>query len=308
MEQILILALALFAVIEGANLSTKYAEKLAEGFKLSRYVVGFIIVTFISILPETIIAINAALKGQPSFGVSAILGANVADLTLAFAIITFTAGKSGLRVERGLAKKLLTYPLFLAIPLILGLDGNYSQAEGLTLIIIGLIFYTYVFNKSINISGARDADSKYKWRNAGFLLFSMALLLIGAHFTVESAVHVAGWLGVSPILIGILIVGLGTTIPEMSFSYKAVKNRKTSMAVGDLMGTVLANATMVIGLVALIAPFDFPIRIAYIAGSFMVISSILLVIFIRTNYRIGRREGIVLLLMWFLYIAVELLA
>lgn len=307
MEQFLILILSLFAVIQGAKLSAKYAEKLAEGFKLSRYVVGFIIVSLISILPETMIAINAALQGKPSFGVGTLMGSNVADLTLVFALITFAAGGRGLRVEKKLANKLLAYPLFMAIPLILGLDGNYTRAEGMTMMIVGVIFYIYVFNKAINISGKRDADSRYRWRNAGFLVLSMALLLLGAHFSVEAASSMAQAFGISPILIGVLIIGLGTTIPETSFSLKAIRDRQASLAVGDLMGTVLADATVVIGLVAIINPFDFPVRIAYIAGVFMVASAIILVTFIKTNYRIRRPEALILVLIWLAYIAAELL-
>lgn len=308
MQAILVLALSLFAIIQGASLSTKYAEKLAEGFKLSRYMVGFVIVSFISILPEAMIAINAALQGQPSFGVGTIMGSNVADLTLVFAIITFAAGKNGLRVEKQLAKKLLAYPLFMAIPMFLGLDGHYSRAEGITMIIVGIIFYIFVFSKSVNVSGGpRDADSKYRWRNFWFLVASLALLLVGAHFTVDAATELAHFIGVTPVLIGILIVGLGTVIPELAFSYKAVKDRKPSLAVGDIMGSVLADATVVIGVVALIGPFDFPARIAYIAGIFMVVSSIILVFFIKSHYRVKRPEAVFLLLIWLAYIAVEVL-
>ena len=308
MQTILVLLLSLFAVVQGASLSTKYAEKLAEGFKLSRYMVGFIIVSFISILPETMIAISAALQGQPEFGIGTIMGSNVADLTLVFAVITFAAGKSGLQVEKQLAKKLLAYPLFMSIPMFLGLDGNYSRAEGITMIIVGVIFYIFIFSKSVNISGGpRDADSQYRWRNFGFLVLSLALLLTGAHFTVDAASELALAIGVTPVLIGILIVGLGTVIPEMAFSYKATKDRKTSLAVGDVMGSVLADATVVIGIVALINPFGFPARIAYVAGIFMVVSSIVLVFFIKSNYRIKRPEAIFLLSMWLAYVVTEVL-
>lgn len=308
MPAIITLILSLFAVVQGASLSTRYAEKFAEGFRLSRFMVGFIIVSFISILPETMIAISAAFQGQPEFGVGTIMGSNVADLTLVFALITFAAGKSGLRVEKQLAKKLLAYPLFMAIPMLLGLDGHYSREEGITMIIVGIIFYIFIFSKSVNVSGGpRDIDSKYIWRNLGLLVLSMAILLIGAHFTVESATELARAIGVAPVLIGILIVGLGTVIPELAFSYKAVKDRQTSLAVGDIMGSVLADATVVIGLLAVIRPFEFPARIAYIAGMFMVVSSIILVFFIKSHYRIKRPEAVILLLIWLTYVLVEIL-
>jgi cation:H+ antiporter len=190
----------------------------------------------------------------------------------------------------------------------LGLDGNYSRAEGITMIIVGVIFYIFIFSKSVNISGGpRDVDSKYRWRNVSFLILSLLLLLFGAYFTVESATELAHRLGVAPVLIGILIVGLGAVIPELAFSYKAVKDRQPSLAVGDIMGSVLAATTVVIGLLALIHPFDFPARITYVAGILMVVSSIILVFFIKSHYRIKRPEAVILLLIWLTYVLVEIL-
>ena len=136
MQYVLLLLLSLFAVIQGANLSTKYAEKVAESFRMSKYIVGFIVVSFISVLPETFIAIGAALKGNAELGIGTILGSNVADLTLIMAILAFVAGKKGVKIERSTLKRLMIYPLFLSIPLLLALDGSFSRSDGLVLIIV----------------------------------------------------------------------------------------------------------------------------------------------------------------------------
>lgn len=89
----------------------------------------------------------------------------------------------------------------------------------------------------------------------------MGLLFVGSHFVVSSATSLAEMIGISSVLIGMLVVGLGTTMPELFFSLNAVKRNDDSLAVGDLLGTVLADATIVIGLIALIAPFSFPKRL-----------------------------------------------
>lgn len=307
MESILLLLLSLAAVIQGASIATKYAEKVAEGFHMSRYIVGFIVVSFISILPETLIAINAALAREPALGIGTLFGSNVIDLTLIFAILVFITKKRGLRIEKGLLSKLLTYPLFLTIPLLLGLDGNYSRSEGISLIIVGIIFYYFVFKKSVGLS-SRSADIRHHTLNISTLLIGMVLLLIGAHFTTSSAVALADNLRVEPILIGVMIVSFGTTLPELFFSIKAVQNKKDSLAVGDILGSVLADATIVVGLVATITPFSFPRTIAYTAGGFMVLSSIVLIYFMRTRHRIVRKEATVLLGIWVCYIFAELIA
>ena len=304
MQYVLLLLLSLFAVIQGANLSTKYAEKVAESFRVSKYIVGFIVVSFISVLPETFIAIGAALKGNAELGIGTILGSNVADLTLIMAILAFVAGKKGVKIERSTLKRLMIYPLFLSIPLLLALDGSFSRSDGLVLIIVGIIFYVFTFRKSVGIS-SHDSDIKYKYRNAFFLLLSLALLLVGAHFTVDATVALANKLSINPVLVGILVVGLGTTIPELSFASKAIKRGKHELAVGDVLGSVLADATIVIGIVSMIGTVTFPPRIAYVAGGFMVLASVVLMIMFKTNYKIQRREAIWLVLIWLAYVITE---
>lgn len=304
MQHILLLLLALFAVIQGANLSTRYAEKVAESFRMSKYVVGFIVVSFISVLPETFIAIGAAMKGNTELGIGTILGSNVADLTLIMAILAFVAGRKGVKVERASLRRLLIYPLFLAIPLLLALDGSFSRSDGLVLIIVGIIFYVFTFRRSVGIS-SRSADIKYKLRNAVYLALSLALLLLGAHFTVDSTVALASNINISPVLIGILVVGLGTTIPELSFASKAIKHGKHEMAVGDVLGSVLADATIVIGIVSMIGTVTFPPRIAYVAGGFMVFASVVLIAMFKSKHKIDRREAIWLVLIWVAYVIAE---
>ncbi|NCU30758.1 sodium:calcium antiporter [Candidatus Saccharibacteria bacterium] len=308
MTAITILALSLFAVIQAAAFATKYSEKVAESFRLSRYVVGFVVVSFISILPETLIAINAALQGEPSLGIGTIFGSNVADLTIIFAILVFIAGRRGVRVEKGLMKKLAIYPLFLTIPLLLGVDGHYSREEGMVLIIVGIIFYYSVFRKSVGVSSRDPSITQQRLRNILLLVASMALLLVASYYTAESAVDLAHYLNVKPVLVGVLIISLGTTIPELFFSAKAIRNKKDSMAVGDILGSVLADATIVVGIVAIISPFYFPQIIAYIAGGFMVISSMILINYMRTRLRVVRREAILLIIIYIVYIACELIA
>jgi len=304
MEAFALLLLSLFVVTQAAGIATKYSEKLAEGMHFSRYLVGFVVVSFISILPETFIAVDAALRGNPSFGIGTLLGSNVADLTLIFAILIFIAGKKGFHVEKGILRKLSIYPLFLAVPLLLGLDGTFTREEGITLIIVGVIFYFLVFSKSVGIS-SRAGDIRNHWRNLIFLLLGMALLLAGAHFTVSSALELAHQLKVPAILVGILIVSLGTTIPELFFSARAVKNKRIDLAVGDVLGSVLADATIVIGIVAIIKPVEFPQTIAYIAGGFMVLAASVLLTLMKTRYRLNRLEAVGLVAIWVCYVLTE---
>ena len=297
---------ALLMVMRGATLATTYADRLAAGFRLSRYTIGFIVVAVISVVPETLIAVNAALAGVPSFGLGMLFGSNIADLTLIFAVIILVAGR-GLKIESAILKNHRAYPLLLLVPLALGMDGYFSRWEGIALIITGAVFYYTAFKKgALNTAAVPDRRGRYK--NILLLLASMVLLLGGAHFTVTSATAIAGYLGVNPVLIGMLIVGLGTTTPELFFALKAVKKKDDSLAVGDIFGTVLADATIVIGILALIAPFEFPQKIIYLTGMFMVVASFVTLRFMRSGHALSKKEARLLLGFWLVFAFVEFIA
>lgn len=303
-NDLFILAAALFLVGKGATLATRYAALLARHFRLSKYAIGFIIVAVISILPETMIAVNAALEGIPSLGLGTLLGSNIADLTLIVAIIVFFA-RRGLSIEGKIVKNHLVYPLMLLLPVVLGLNGHYSRLDGLALIIAGGVFYYLALRDGTD--GTLPVPKRDGWRRSFFmLLLSMAILLTGAHFAVIAAEALASDLGVSVVLIGMFVIGLGTTMPELFFSLRSVRKRDDSLALGDILGTVLADATVVVGLLALIQPFDFPHRIIYVTGMFMVAASFVLFRFMKTGHVISKKEASVLFLFWLTFVCAEL--
>lgn len=307
-ENLFIFAVSIFLIIKGATLSTKYSFKIAENFRLSKYVVGFVIVAVISIIPETLIAINTAIQGVPAMGLGTLFGSNIADLTLIFAVVVIYAGRS-MKVESKILKENVMYPFFLLIPIVLGFDGFYSRWEGLGLIIAGIVFYFLSLRKNnerrvatVNI----PTDNPNKKKNIFMLLFGLLLLLVGSHFVVLSSINIATTLKVSSVAIGMLAIGLGTTMPELFFCLSAVKKKHDALAIGDILGTVLADATIVIGILAFINPFAFPQKIIYVAGVFMVAASFLLFYFMRTGKSLSKKESYLLIFFWVLFVAIEL--
>lgn len=294
---------ALYMIIKGATMATRYAAQLADSYHLSKYTVGFIVIAVISILPETFIAISSSLKGVSPFALGMLFGSNVADLTLIFGIIIFYAGRS-LKVESKILKNHVAYPFLLILPLLLGADGYFSRPEGITLILAGVAFYYVSLKKGIDSVTIKSTD-RNRNKNFFMLIFSMIIMLVGSHFTVVSASSLAVLLGVNPIIIGMLIVGLGTTMPELFFSLKAVKKHDDSLAIGDILGTVLADATIVVGILALINPFEFPKKIIYITGAFMVAAAYMLFHFMRSGRVLSKKEASIFFIFWILFVFVE---
>lgn len=304
LTQLFALLFSLFLVVRGATISTKYAVRLSNNYHIPKYVIGLIIVAMISILPETFIALNSSFKDIPEFGLGTLFGSNVADLTLVFAIILFFAGKN-IKVQTKILKNSFVYPFIFFLPLIVGMNGHYSRLEGLFLIFVGILFYYFEFKNGLNNAPSRKIFNGKPIRNFLLLLLGMGFLLVGSHFTVIFGSNLAEAVGIPPILIGLLIIGLGTTIPEMLFALHAVKQGKNSLAIGDILGTVLADATIVVGLLALVNPFSFEKNIIFITGFFMLLSAFLLSYFLRTEKTLTRKEGLFLLLFWIVFACVE---
>ena len=302
---LLILLTAIFVIIKASDFAIIYSSKLAEGFRLSKYTIGFLIVAVISILPEMMIAINSALDNVPAFGLGALYGSNVADLSLVFALVIFFSQRN-LKVESKIIKTRFLHIGIMAIPLILGLNGYYSRVEGIFLIMVGLCFYLYVLKN--NSYKAEVKREPFAYKNLFWLLISMGLLLLGANFAVEYGVKLASNLQISPVFVGMFIVGLGTVLPELMFSLRAARNHHDQLALGDILGTVIADATIVVGLIAVINPFSFSRRLVYVTGFFMFLAIILLFSFMKSDRKLTKKEAFLLLLFYISFIIAELLS
>ncbi|MDY0302852.1 MAG: sodium:calcium antiporter [Candidatus Moranbacteria bacterium] len=297
------LIVALYIVIRSSEYAIQYSTKIATNLKIPKYIVGFLIVAIISALPETLIGIDSALQGTPSFGLGTILGANVADLTVVFAISIFV-GLRSLTVKSKILKHAKLYVFMIALPVIFGFNGYYSRWEGIVLILAGFYFYYSLFWR--NRKSIFKSEGYFSWKYFSFLLLSMMALLVGANATVKFGVSLAESLNINPIIIGMFFVGLGTTLPELLFSIKAVKRKHDELAIGDILGMVITDSTIVIGILALITPFTFNPKIIYITGGFMVASAIILLYFMKTGRSLNKKEAIALTFFYLLFVFTEL--
>lgn len=305
MDNFFWLALALLLVIKSADFAIRYAARLALGMRLSKYTVGFTIVAAISVLPETFVSISSSLQGIPAFGLGTLFGSNVADLTLVFAMVVIIAGRD-LKIESQILKNRLYYAGVLAIPILFGLNGYYSRLEGFSLIAAGLLFYFFVLKRKQHnpVSSFTKVKFSVMAKNLFLLALSLIILLFGAYLTVKFAVAAANFLSVSPILVA-LVVGLGTCLPELSFSIKAARKNHENLALGDIFGTVITDATIVAGILILINPFAFDQKIIFVAGLFMFFAVILLLSFMKTGKVLTKQESLILLFFYLLFVLTE---
>jgi cation:H+ antiporter len=304
--------LALFLVflvilIRCAGYAIRYSSSLAKALHFPEFLVSFFIIALISVLPEATVSIISALNGEPELSLGTLLGSNVADLTLVFGIVALFSSR-GIKVKSKILRNNFYYLLLLLFPLILGFDGKFSRIDGSVLVLLGLLFFGKIYMDSHRFHKKFNHTKKgHPFKNLLLLVLSLTILLISAFFTVKFAVNFAYEAKLPSILVGITIIALGTCLPELIFSIKAVRKNHDSLALGDILGTVIADITIVLGVVALISPFSYNPYNIYITGTAMFLAGIFVTIFMKSEKSINKREGILLIFFYALFVLIAFL-
>lgn len=302
---LLLFLVFLFTLIKCAGYAIKYSSRLAKSLHFPEFIVSFFIIALISVLPEATISIMSALEGEPELGLGTLLGSNVADLTLVFGIVALFSS-SGIKVKSKILSNNFYYLILLLFPLILGFDGKFTRVDGLILVILGLLFFAKIYMDSHRFHKKFNNTKKEPiFRSLTFLIISLTILLISAFLTVKFATNFAYEVKLPAILIGLTILALGTCLPELIFSIKAVKKNHDGLALGDILGTVVTDATIILGLVALISPFSYNPYNIYVTGTAMFVAGLLVTIFMKSEKSINKREGVLLILFYIFFVFVE---
>ena len=298
----------LFILIKCASYAIRYSSRLAKALHFPEFIVSFFIIALISVLPESTIAIISALNGNPEVGLGTLLGSNVADLTLVFGIVALVSS-NGIKVKSKILGNNVYYIILLLFPLILGFDGRFSRGDGLILVLLGVLFFSKIYMVSRSYHKETNNIKKEPFfKSLTFLILSLAVLLLSAFLTVKFAVNFANDANIPAILIGVTILALGTCLPELIFSIKAVKINHDGLALGDILGTVITDATIILGLVALISPFSYNPYNIYITGTAMFLAGVVVTAFMKSDRSINKREGVILILFYILFIFIEFIA
>lgn len=295
----------LVILIKCAGYSIKYSSRIARSLHIQEFLVSFFIIAIISALPEATISIMSAIQGDSKLGLGTLLGSNVADLTLVFGIAAlFSSG--GIKVKSKIIRDNIFYLALLLFPLLLGIDGNLSRIDGLILVFVGGLFFYRIYAQS------KKFTKKFKHEKRGpilksvlFLILSLVILLLSAYFTVKYAGNFAQDIKIPAMLIGITVLALGTCLPELSFSIKAVRRNHDDLALGDILGTVITDGTILLGIVALINPFNYNPYNIYLLGGGMFLAGIVTMLFMKTNKSINKKEGLLLIFFYIIFVMLE---
>ncbi len=292
----------------------KSLVRVAQFLEWGEFFVAFILMAFATSLPELFVGLTSAINGRPSLSFGNVIGSNVINLSLAVGIPVLLA--SGIALNRTIARRDSFYTILFAIlPVLMILDGSLSRVDGISLL-VGLIFYmSLVLRKNtkltrvLTIKFHRDVSQfKTLLRDLGVFFGGIALLLLSAQGIVWSSSSFAQLIGVPLVFIGALIVALGTNLPEIVFGIKAVMAKHEQMVLGNLMGSVVVNSTLVLGLTCLIHPLKVPNVSPYLIGIvWTIVGALIFYWFAASKESISRKEAVFLIELYVLFIIVQLI-
>lgn len=310
---LIILILFSFLLIKATQILIKALNNISQFTGLQKYALASILVGLATSLPELFVSLTAALDHKQNLALGNILGSNIADLSLIIGGVAVIGGRLTVRGDF-FKKDLLIIFLASILPLILIIDKTLSRFDGLLLL---LIFFLY--NRMLIKQSAEETKIKPKLKINEFvankkvhkeillLVLSIILLLVSAELIVKSASNIAQGLGMPLFLIGLFLVAIGTSLPELTFEISAVKKREMSMVFGDSLGSLVANATLIFGLTVLINPITLVSRQELVLATLTFIFIFFLFWwFTKTKKCLERWEGMVLLAVYVVFAYLEM--
>lgn len=261
---LLVLIVSLAVLVWSSDVFVDGASATSRHLGISPMIVGMIVVGFGTSAPELLVSALAAAQGNPSLALGNALGSNISNIGL---IIGLTALISPIMVKSGLLKKEM--PILLAITVgfaILISDSQITRLDGVALLVVFVLISFWLVRQSLksgadvlsgeaqNMLAAHALPTKTVARLK--LLAGLVLLVISSHFFVESAVELAKTLGVSDLVIGLTVVAIGTSLPELASSLAAIRRNEHDMALGNVIGSNLFNTLVAVGVAGVIQPFS----------------------------------------------------
>ncbi|WP_169543039.1 calcium/sodium antiporter [Sneathiella aquimaris] len=296
------------------ELLVRGAVALAEQFGISKLIIGFTIVAFGTSAPELVVCINAALEGAPGIAFGNVVGSNIANVLLVLgvpALIYPLACDNQSAMRDSII--MIGGSILFAILAWTGFIG-FWQGAILVAALAFVIFLAYRRAKETGEDSADDALEEYeenmpksKWMSFLFIFIGLIGLVAGSRLLVDGAVMIATAAGVSEEIIGLTLVALGTSLPELATSLIAAFRRHGDVAIGNVLGSNLFNITGIIGATAIIKPMEAPSQILHFDLNIMLLTSASLIFIFWTRKPVGRVLGAVFCIAYLAYISAQFL-
>lgn len=294
--QIFLMLAGFVLLIKGADWFVDGASGIAAKLGIPQLVIGLTIVAMGTSAPEAAVSISAALKGNAEITIGNIVGSNILNILI---ILGITSVIVAVKVADSTIK--YEMPFMIAITAVLLLfgytGGNITFVEGILLWVLFIIYLIYLFAmaKKNKEDAEENIEEKPVWKLIVFILLGLFMIVFGSNISVDGASAIAKAIGISERFIGLTIVALGTSLPELVTSVAAARKGKADIAIGNIVGSNIFNILFVVGTTALITPVVFASNFI-IDTTVAIAAGILLLIGVFRKKELGRVMGIIMLL------------
>lgn len=333
---VVLFVIGLVLLVKGSDFFVKSAASIAKKLGVSEFVIGLTLVAVGTSIPELVSSIIASIKQQSGIVIGNIVGSNIANIGL---IIGLAATIRLIKTKQEMLKRDGYIMLFAAVLFCLFiLDGSISRIEGGLLLLLYIAYSMFLFGTKSGLKGkygfkefisyffkfryltgvgyrvasglSRRKDNKTKKKQVDIRMIKDLLVLVisgsaiafGANYFVSSAIFFANFFKIPPMIIGATIVSFGTTLPEFSVTVSASRRGYGNIAIGNVIGSNIANILLILGVSGLIFPLSVIKLTVVYAAPFLIFMSVLLLLFIRSNWEIRRLEGATFLGLYILFI------
>ena len=301
--QVILLLVGFVFLIKGSDFFVDGASSIASILKVPTIIVGLTIVAFGTSAPEAAVSITSSLTGNNAMAVSNVIGSNMFNLLM---VIGIAALLSDLVMEKSVLNKDL--PFLVIITALIGvfifLGGDISSIEGIILLVLLIAYVAYLIIGAFRL-GVTNYVDKPKMslpKSIIFIVVGLAGIIIGGDFVVDSASAIAIALGMSETLVGLTIVAIGTSLPELVTSITALKKGENQLVIGNVIGSNIFNILFVLGASSAISAI--PISSSMIIDTIMMVAvTVLCFIFGKTQDKYEKKEGGILIALFIAYMA-----
>ena len=317
---ILEIAIFIVSIIALSWLSSSFVKTLIEIAKYlhwREFIVGFFVMGIAASLPNLFVDLSAAFQHLAPISFGDIIGGNFIDLTLIMAIVVFFS-KDTVSTDSKMVQGSSIFTFLIAIlPVFLICNGKVTQKEGIILILAFFVYAYWLFSKDDRFKKVYSRAKKEsslptarKWifiKNIIKLVLIVVVLLAASQGIIMAAKSFQQSLGVSLSLVGVLIVALGNCFPEMYFGIVSGRKGEGWLIVGDMMGSVIVCATLVLGIIGVVAPFEITdMSVFMVARIFTVVAALLFLVVVRTGKKITKQEAALLLFIYIAFLLTEI--
>ena len=286
--------------------------KIARFLKWKSFVTSSVLMGFSTSLPEIFIGITSALHNEPELILGVVIGSNIIALTIVIGVGAILT--NGLTLKKKAVQKSTIYAIFYSLlPFLLIRDGSISRTDGVILLVSFIFYFSQLISQEKRFTLVFNRQ-KINWANFKLFLFNILifyaglfLLLLSSERIVFSTLKLAELFNVPTVIISIFLISIGTSLPEITFGVKSMGLKQKDMIIGNAMGSIVTNSTLVLGVTSLISPITINDFTSYFNGiAFVLITCLVFLVFARSDHKITRKEAVLLIVIYFVFVLIEI--